>query len=153
MSFWRPSTGTNIIVGSGGLPIDCAECPCDETIITSCCPDGVPATIYLLVTDKTGELVCLADSYVFTWDHEDVFGNNEWIGGFSECPDCSNGSDVEFTCLQSLGIWQTNICFTDVTVVSESCGPPLELVWDIEDIDLNGVCTGTARFTWTSEAP
>ena len=143
MSFWRLNGGSAIVVGDTGEPINCDECPCEEVVQTSCCPQAIPHELVATVTNKTGTCTCLPDSVSLSYNGF-AGGLHTWIGSYSQCGGCGMALSCDEASLTWL--YGTASCDVGVTTVSVQCDP-LVLVFDSNGTGLN--CVGTFRVTIT----
>ena len=150
MSLWRPNGGTNILVGTTGNPINCAECPCDEPIQTTCCDPPIRRRLLETITLKTGTCVCMPNSNELVYD-DTIIDDHEWrsaVYGEGTCdnPDCFS----RLICGLMSEEWNYGqaSCAEVVTPVSAQCDP-LELVFDVTNLGIGTNCAGTYRVTIT----
>lgn len=122
-------TGTDTGTGSGGAE-QFNEC-CDEI--------GVPETLTVTFSNKTGDCSCLPASDTMSWI------DPHWEAAYAECAGCS----IKLECVAGSWSIQTASCVGTVTPVSASCFP-FELVFDVNNGG-GGVtnCTGSYRVTIT----
>lgn len=92
MSFWRPSGNTNVIVGSGGNPVDCAECPCGTTVTVDCCEVPLPTTLNFTIV---GTFQCDGASGTLTWDGSKWHQPQFYAGN---CPSGEDFLELQLSC-------------------------------------------------------
>lgn len=135
-----------VLVDSNGSVIICDECPCVDgpVIETECCPNPIPETLTVLITDKTGDCTCLPDSI------EAVYrtGGIGW-----EAKITCNGvtRDYRWDCADP-ALGPEDFIFVPAADIAETSYSPDEYSCNpfrlkFNNIDLSVHCSGTATFT------
>lgn len=112
----------------------------EDPVITACCPLGLPESMFLTLSDSTGDCVCAEGTYELTWnglDQWQYFGDAPCgaLGTFYATLLCS-GSNLELTVYGIAG---------KDTLTSTDCVLPTE--FGEFDLTETGWCTGTALAT------
>lgn len=126
------------------VTIDNATCDTEPAPSGDCCP-GSPDTLTCAVTNKTGDCSALADSYTFT-----RFVGEAWLSD----AEMASGIWGVLSCgMFGVSGWRLNLDGvaddgTDTVVGSIACCPSVSVAIDYT-FGTGGLCTGSARFTFT----